>query len=71
MKPVLIGMGIGLAGAPIATRLIATKLYGVSALDPVTYISVAIAMTAVAVLACCLPACKAAMVDPMEALRYE
>jgi predicted permease len=71
LKPVLIGLGIGLVGAPIVTRLIATKLYGVSALDPVTYIIVAIAMTAVAVVACCLPACKAAMVDPMEALRYE
>ena len=71
LKPVLIGIFIGLAGAPVATRLIANKLYGVSSLDMATFIEVGVAMIIVTIVACCIPAWKATRVDPMVALRYE
>ena len=71
LKTILPGIGMGLAGAAIAARLIASKLYGVGPLDPVTFIGAALVMVAVAILACCIPARKAARIDPMKALRCE
>ncbi len=69
----LVALGV-LAGAAIAfstTRWISSMLFGLSPNDPVTYVSVALLLLAVAIAACLLPARRAASVDPMTALRTE
>jgi len=68
---ILPGVLIGLAGAVGLMRFLASLLYGVRPLDPLTLTLVAVAMIAVALLASYIPARRATRVDPMEALRYE
>jgi ABC-type antimicrobial peptide transport system permease subunit len=65
------GVTLGLIGAFATTRLLASELYGVSALDPLTYFVVAVVMALVTILACCIPARRAMRVDPLVALRCE
>lgn len=67
----LIGVGIGLVGAIGLSKALSSVLYGISATDPVTFISVAVIMVAVALMACFFPARKATKVDPLTAMRYE
>jgi putative ABC transport system permease protein len=66
-----IGVIVGAALALGLARLISTFLFGVKSSDPVTYGAVALALAAVALLACYIPARRATKVDPMVALRYE
>jgi predicted permease len=71
MKMVLAGVVLGLAGALALTRLVSSFFFGVSAADPLVYGGVSLLLVAVALLACLIPARRAAKTDPMVALRYE
>jgi macrolide transport system ATP-binding/permease protein len=71
MRPVLAGLAFGLILSIAASQLLAKFLYGLSAVDAVTFAIVPVVLAAVAALANYLPARRAAKVDPMVALRYE
>jgi putative ABC transport system permease protein len=71
LKPVLVGLAIGLAGTLAVARVLSGLLYELSPWDPVTYVAVSLLLAGVALLAGYLPARRAARIDPMVALRYE
>lgn len=68
---VVLGVAIGLLASLTLGRVIATQLWGVSAYDPITLAGMAALLTAICVVACWIPARRAARVDPLVALRYE
>src|SRR5262249_24376352 len=71
LRTVGIGLCIGIVGALAAGRLIASQLYAVSPSDPLTFLSVAVLLAAVALAASGVPALRATRIDPMAALRTE
>ena len=68
---IALGLGIGLVVALLGSRLIHSLLYGISSANPLVYVSGLALLTAVALLACWLPARRATRVDPLQALRQE
>jgi predicted permease len=68
---VVVGLGIGIAASLASTRLLRSQLFGVQPADPVAYVAVALLLGFVALVACYIPARRAAGVDPMVALRQE
>ncbi|MBO0799425.1 MAG: FtsX-like permease family protein, partial [Blastocatellia bacterium] len=67
----LIGLVIGLMAAAGLTRFLSDLLYGVSAVDPLTFGAIALLLVGVALLACWIPARRATKIDPLAALRCE
>jgi ABC-type antimicrobial peptide transport system permease subunit len=66
-----IGVGCGLVAAAAVTRLMSALLFEVSPLDPVTYCAVSIVLVGAAFLASYVPARRATVIDPADALRAE
>jgi putative ABC transport system permease protein len=64
-------VGVGLVAAFGLTRLMKGLLFGVSALDPLTFVAVALLLAVVALIACYIPARRAMRVDPLTSLRSE
>jgi ABC-type antimicrobial peptide transport system permease subunit len=71
MRPVLLGVALGLVGALLASRAIASQLFQVTPWDPITFAGVGALLLTVALAACWNPAHRAARIDPIEALRFE
>lgn len=67
----LIALAIGLPGAWMAAKLASSFLYGIRPHDLITFTAVPIILTGIALLACWIPARRAARVDPQTVLRYE
>jgi predicted permease len=71
MTPVVIGLAVGLAAALALGRLLTTQLYEVSANNPALLAATSVTLAIVALLACLIPARRASLVNPIEALRTE
>jgi predicted permease len=71
IRPVAIGLAVGMSGAGVLTRSIGTMLFGVRPLDPLTFAVVPTLLLLIAVLACDVPARGAAEIDPLEILRQQ
>jgi ABC-type antimicrobial peptide transport system permease subunit len=71
LRPALIGLTLGMVASFAVTRLIRSVLHGTSPLDPTVFILVVLTLLLASCAACLVPACRAARIDPMQALRSE
>lgn len=71
LRPVLVGALIGLAAAAAASRILSSLLFGISPLDPLTFVTMWLVLFAVAYIASYAPAGRAARIDPAAALRHQ
>jgi predicted permease len=71
LRLTLLGVVLGIAGAWALTSFLASFLFGIAPRDPATFVLVSLALVAVSILACYIPARRATRVDPLVALRYE
>jgi predicted permease len=71
LRVAALGVGIGLPGAWVATRIIRTRVAGIDAHDPITFVGAAIVVMVISLAAASVPARRAATIEPMEALRCE
>lgn len=71
IKPALAGIALGIFGAFLASQILKSMLFGISATDPVTFILAPALLLVVAVFACYAPARRASRIDPVVALRAE
>ena len=71
LRLTLMGIGIGLAGTFFLTRYVASMLFNVPPYDPLTLVGVVVALVVISLSACYIPARRATLVDPMEALREQ
>jgi putative ABC transport system permease protein len=71
MKPALLGLALGVAGALALGRVVASFIYGIAPYDPLTFAAVAALLATVALLASIIPAFRAARIEPTRALREE
>jgi len=71
LRPIALGLALGLAGAFAITRVLAFLLSGISPTDPATFAMVTLALAGAAFIGCAIPARRAMRVDPLVALRHE
>jgi putative ABC transport system permease protein len=71
LKLAVVGLGIGLIGAFVVTRTLASLLYHVRPADPATFIAITGLLAAITIMAGLVPALRATRIDPLVALRYE
>jgi putative ABC transport system permease protein len=69
MRPVAVGVAVGVAGTAIVSRVLSSLLFGVSPLDPAVFAGVSMFLASIALLAAYVPALRATRVDPNVALR--
>ena len=71
LRLILFGVALGIGAALVLTRVLAGMLYAVTPTDPLTFVSISLLLSVIALIACLIPARRATRVDPMIALRYE